>query len=122
MSRKGIPLFNYWIKIKNKRTGEVWKERNSRHPWNISDEYIRQELENDVKAINDSGDLEAVSYGINKEEFTQKTLVGELSDNGCDGEEFEVLVGGRSIIDELYNPYRGNNVRIILQVLQNERP
>lgn len=122
MARRGIDLFNYWIKIRDKKSGDVWKERNIRHPWNTSDTYIRQALDDDVKAINESGSLEAVSYGINKEEFTQKTLVGELTDNGRDGEEFEVMVGGRSLIDELYNPYRGNNVRIILQVLSNERP
>lgn len=122
MARKGIDLFNYWIKIKDKRTGDVWKERNVRHPWNTSDEYIREALDEDVKSINNSGDFEAVAYGINRQEFTQKTLIGELSDNGCVGDEFEVTVGGRSIIDELYNPYRGNNVRIILQVLQDERP
>lgn len=119
--RKEIRLYNYWMKIKDKVTGEVWKERNTRHPWNTSDEFIREELEKDVEALNAGGFVEVITSGLNTMDFTQKSLVGFLGDNGKTGEEFEITIGEKSLVDEIYNQFRGNNVRLILQVL-NEEP
>ena len=112
-------IYNYWIRYQNVNTKEIYKDKNNRHPWSIDKDLIEAERLKDIKKIESSGEFKVIGSGINFRSFTQKPLVGVLSDNGKESDEWDIMIGDKSFTNEIYNEFRGNKVRLILQVLNN---
>lgn len=113
-----MKLYNYWISFKRKKDGLKDRTDHERNSWRTDVEEVKNLLERDIDWCN-SGDrfIVADSWGIEEKESSQVILIGELGDNDQSYEDFEITVGGKTLYDELYRKYRGNLVKLTMEII-----
>lgn len=104
-----IKLYNHWIKFNETRTDK------DRGFWVAKRELAEENLKEDLRLIRS----DVCEYGISEKDFYETfVLQGELGDNGESYEAFEMMVGDKILYNELYEKFRGNNIRLTVEILK----
>lgn len=117
-----MKLYNYYIEFVHPITEKFIRRDEDRGAWVTNKNLAIQNMNEDIlwcKEIN-SPYIKAYKWDIIESDFNNLiVLEGELREQG-EYEDSEIYVGNESLYNAFYSKFKGNKVRITMEILKDE--